>query len=113
MHMYKFFFFFAYFNRNSAGRDFFLHLIIFFLGGGGGGVVIFMLYQRIRHIMEPTWCRGLTIYLVYQVRSLDSPVCQMRLKAVAPSPYDLDCWWDVKHKTQDAFWVYSINSLSY
>ena len=27
-----------------------------------------------------------------------SPVCRIRLKAVAPSPYDLSCWWDVKHK---------------
>ena len=24
----------------------------------------------------------------------------MRLKAVAPSPYDLSCLWDVKHKQQ-------------
>ena len=27
-----------------------------------------------------------------------SQVCRMRLQGVVPSPYDLNCWWDIKHK---------------
>ena len=37
--------------------------------------------------------------MVSKVQSPASPVCQMRLSAVAPSLYDLSFWWDVKHKT--------------
>ena len=33
------------------------------------------------------------------------------LKAVAPSPYDLSCWWDVKHKHNNNPLIYSFEPL--
>ena len=39
-----------------------------------------------------------TLYTRRWVQSPASPVCPMRFYAVAHSPYDLGCLWDVKHK---------------
>ena len=35
---------------------------------------------------------------ILEVHFKTFPVCWMNLYAVALSPYDLGCWWDVKHK---------------
>ena len=32
-----------------------------------------------------------------QAQSLASPVCDMRLQTMAPSPYNLGCWFDIRY----------------
>ena len=41
-----------------------------------------------------------------KVQSPVSPVCQMRLSAVALSLYELSCWWDILNtKTQQPIYI--------
>ena len=45
------------------------------------------------------------------VRNPASTVCRMRLKAVAPSPYELSCWWTLNTNTTTKSSEYSLFAI--